>query len=348
MSSEIVVAVDDERRLITAILDAVGASPQESAITSDALVEADLRGQTSHGLLRLPRIVERVRGGLTRVNAAPVITWHAAALGSMDAQQALGHPTALRAAEAAAERARQAGCAVLTVRNNNHIGMLAYYVEALAERGFVALMMTTSEALVHPTGGRESLIGTNPIAVGFPSTGSPFVLDMSTSATAMGRVIDFDERGKAIPLDWVVDADGAPTSDPAVARHGSINPFGGAKGYGLGLAVELFAGALANSAVGRGVVGTLDSEHLATKGDVVIVLDPSALPGARTLAHRVGTYLQEIRSSAPIDSGEPVRVPGDASRAVRKARLEAGIPIGSKTWSAIVAIAGELAVELPR
>jgi hypothetical protein len=145
---------------------------------------------------------------------------------------------ALFAMRQALQRASDTGIAAIGVRNNNHIGMLAYYAEYAARLGSVAIVLTTSEALVTPFGGAEALIGTNPIAIGFPAGPEPFVLDMATSATAMGKVIDRKHRGEPLPGGWAVAADGRPTTDASAALLGALLPFGGAKGYGLGLAVE--------------------------------------------------------------------------------------------------------------
>lgn len=334
----ILVPADDERTLLLDVLRTLGAAPDEACIVGTVLLEADLRGQNSHGILRLPTIAERVQAGLIRPGVRPEVVWGTTALAQMDARHGFGHAMAERALRLALDRARQTGIAAVAVRNNNHIGMIGYYAEVAAEAGLVAIVLTTSEALVTPFGGAEAMIGTNPIAVGFPTSASPFVLDMSTSATAMGKVIDRFQRGEPIPHGWAVGPDGLVTTDAALAMAGAIMPFGGAKGYGLGLAVELLAGALVGGATGREVRGTLDAEHPATKGDLFLAIDPSSLPGSQTLLDRAADYLESVRASRPAEGAEAPRVPGDRARACRAERLAGGIPLSEDAWEAALAL----------
>jgi len=222
------------------------------------------------------------------------------------------------------------------VRNANHLGLLAPYVEACAERGLIGVALTTSEALVHPWGGRIAQVGTNPIAVAVPAGGDapPFVFDMATGVVSMGRVLAHRNRGAPLEPGWALDADGEETIDAAAASKGSIAPFGGPKGFGLGLAFELLVGALTGSALGRAVGGTLDVTAIANKGDVFVCLDPAAF-GAGEDAGAVGAYLEEIRATPPRDPDHPVRVPGDRARADRARRLRAGLEIPEAVWRSL-------------
>ena len=344
----VLVSADEERALLLDVLRTLGATADESRVVGDVLLEADLRGQSSHGILRLPMIAARVRAGLIRPGASPDVVWGSAALAHMDARRGFGHVMADRAMHLAIDRARRTGIAAVAVRNNNHIGMIGYYAEAAAEAGVVAIVLTTSEALVTPHGGAEALIGTNPIAVGFPARPHPFVLDMSTSATAMGKIIDRAQRGEPIPPGWAVGPDGRVTTDATVAMAGAIMPFGGAKGYGLGLAVELLAGALVGAATGRDVLGTLDAEHPATKGDLFLAIDPSTLPGASDLVDRAAAFLDSVRASRPADGAEAPRVPGDRAHACRAERSANGIPLSGEAWQAALALRDEPVTSSPQ
>jgi LDH2 family malate/lactate/ureidoglycolate dehydrogenase len=332
------VSVEEERALLLDVLRTLGATADEARVVGTVLLEADLRGQSSHGILRLPIIAARAQAGLIQPGATPEIIWGSAALAQMDARHGFGHAMAHQAMRVAVDRARQTGIAAVAVRNNNHIGMIGYYAETAAEAGLVGMVMTTSEALVTPYGGAEALVGTNPIAIGFPARPYPFVLDMATSATAKGKIIDRFQRGQSIPSGWAVDSEGRGTTDAAAALDGAIMPFGGAKGYGLGLAVELLAGALVGAATGRSVLGTLDSEHPATTGDLFMAIDPGSLFGASDLAERAGDYLDTVRTSRPAQGAESPRVPGDRARNCRAERLANGIPLSEEAWQAARAL----------
>jgi LDH2 family malate/lactate/ureidoglycolate dehydrogenase len=229
------------------------------------------------------------------------------------------------------------GIALAAIRNTNHIGMLAYYVEAAASRGLIAIAMTTSEALVHPFGGTEAMLGTNPLAIGIPTGADPFILDLATSSVSMGKIHHYALNGQAIPEGWAVDAQGNRTTDPQAAITGAIAPFGGAKGYGLGLGVELLVAALTGSALAPEVRGTLDSTEVANKGDVIVLIDPVAGGG---VAADLADYLDRLRASRPFDPGRSVAVPGDGMRTRRARSLSRGIDLPETLNDQIHALAG--------
>jgi LDH2 family malate/lactate/ureidoglycolate dehydrogenase len=239
------------------------------------------------------------------------------------------------ALDALADRVGQTGVALAAVSNANHLGMIGWYAERYARRGFILLALTTSEALMHPFGGRRALIGTNPIAIGVPGPETPFVFDMATSLVSMGKIHDMALTGEPLQPGWALDADGAPTLDAARAKSGAIAPFGGAKGYALGLAFELLVVGLTGSAIGRDVRGTLDSTELCNKGDVFILIDPAMSTGT---AVSIAAYLDEIRASGDPD-GNGVRVPGDRSQALRQQRLAEGFSVPDALWEQISGLA---------
>jgi LDH2 family malate/lactate/ureidoglycolate dehydrogenase len=309
--------------------------PDDHARTQmDLLVEAELRGHASHGLLRLPRVIARIRNGVADPVMRGEATWRSEAFLQIDGRSGLGPVVARAALDAVCERARRTGIAVAAIAANNHLGMLGWYVEGIAASGQAAIAMTTSEALVHPWGGRIALLGTNPIAIGVPATPHPFVLDMATSMVSMGEIHDHAHRSEAIPGTWALDVEGEPTTDPNAAKHGAIAPFGGAKGYGLGLALEVLVAALTGAALGTDVTGTLDADQPCNKGDVFIVVDP--VSGA---AARISAYLDAVRACPPSRPGSPVLVPGDGARQRRAARLREGIAVADDVWSEICALA---------
>lgn len=340
MSAEpapVVVAAQEVERLIRDTLLSLGASEQAATAQARVLVEADLRGRHSHGVQRLPVLAERIRRGLIDPAAEASSQWTADAFLLVDGRRGLGPQLAYDALAQLVPQAQRTGIALAAIRNGSHLGMLAPYVEAIAERGCVGLALTTSEALVHPAGGREALVGTNPIGVALPAAGEPFVLDMATSAISMGEILTHDARGTRLPEGVAVDAEGRVTTDPAAAAAGAISPFGGSKGFALGLAVELLVAVLSGTALGRDVTGTLDVEHPVTKGDVLIVVDPGAAAVPAWHA-RVGAYLDELRDSPPAAGSPGVAIPGDRARAERARRTRDGIPLPGDTWTRALAV----------
>jgi LDH2 family malate/lactate/ureidoglycolate dehydrogenase len=213
--------------------------------------------------------------------------------------------------------------------------MLAWYGDYIAREGLITIAVTTSEALVHPWGGSRALIGTNPLCIAVPAEPEPLVLDMATSLVSMGKIHDHANRGTAIPEGWALDAHGNPTTDPNAAKDGAIAPFGGAKGYALGLALEVLVTSLAGAAIGTAVTGTLDSDTVCNKGDVFIVISP---PRSAAIAEAIHAYLDEIRASAVPGSGRSVNVPGDRSRAARTRSLAEGVEIDNALWQQILSL----------
>ena len=334
----------EERALIDEVLRALGASAEEAADQAHALVEGDLRGRPSHGVQRLPVIAERIRRGLIVPGAAQQAVWTAEAVLTVDGGFGFGPRVARLAADAIGERAARTGVAAAAIRNASHLGMLAVYVERLAIGGLIALGFTTSEALVHPWGGRTALVGTNPIAVGMPTDGEPFVLDMATGAISKGEVIARRHRGEKLPPGAAVDADGVPTVDPIAADGGAISPFGGHKGFALGLGLELLVAALTGTELGERVRGTLDVTDPVTKGDVLLVFDLGAT-GAVSYTERLGDYLRALRASPPAPGSDGVAIPGDRSRAERRRRLEAGIPLPAALWRQLLQLRDDVISE---
>ncbi len=337
MSDKLPIDRKHAEQVSIAALTRVGVPAANARIQVDLLLEAELRGRASHGLQRLPRVVQRIRNGVTNPVTRGQTTWHGTALLQVDGEQGLGPVVAFAALTQISARAKTTGVAVAAISNNNHIGMLALYAERIAAQGQALIALTTSEALVHPWGGRSAMVGTNPIAIGVPASPAPFVLDMATGLVSMGQVHDYAHRGQALEPGWALDAQGDPTLDAAAARAGAIAPFGGAKGYALGLAFEVLVAALTASALGTDVTGTLDSVNACNKGDVFIVIEPAS----SSMSTAVSAYLDALRSSAPAVPTRPVSVPGDRAQSQRARSLQQGIEIAPEIWREICSLAGQ-------
>lgn len=322
------------RETVRAVLLAHGVPDAHAVIQGDLLLEAQMRGYPSHGLLRLPRVIERIVNGASAPTVRGSHEWVGDSFLRVDGERGLGPVVALAALEALQVRARRAGIAIAAIRNSNHIGMLAWYGERIARADQILIAATTSEALVHPWGGRHALIGTNPLCIAVPGRPEPVVVDMATSLVSMGKIHDHADRGEPIPAGWALDAQGRPTTDANAARAGAIAPFGGAKGYALGLALELLVTSLAGSAVGTAVSGTLDSDSVCNKGDVFIVISPQT---NTTVAATLHDYVDEIRASAAPGSG-PVTIPGDRSRAARARSVAEGVEVDDALWQRILGL----------
>ncbi|MBC2935137.1 Ldh family oxidoreductase [Nocardioides sp. zg-1228] len=334
------VPVSEHRDVSTRVLTALGVPEAAAREQAELLLEGDLRGHASHGLRRLDMLAQRLRSGAARADARPTSTWVTESVLVVDGDGGLGPPIARRATEELLGRVAESGVAVAAVRNANHLGMLAPYVEAMAAAGVVGIALTTSEALVHPWGGTQALVGTNPLAVAVPVPGEdPLVLDMATGQVSRGKVLDHAARGLPLAPGDAVDADGVPTTDAAAAVDGAISPFGGPKGYALGVMLEVLVATLTRTALGQDVRGTLDPTDPSTKGDLFIAMDPAVF-GSGTAP--VADYLATLRQTTPAPGHDRVLVPGDRARATRAANLAAGVPVAQGTWATAQQIAADL------
>ena len=316
--------------LVRSLLAQRGTPERYAALQADVLVEAELKGHPSHGLQRLPRLLARMDRGLLNPSASGQSHWRSDAVLVVEGEQGLGPVVAMQALHQLHQRAASTGIALAAIRNSNHLGMLAWYVEHIAARGCIGIVFSSSEALVHPHGGTRAFLGTNPFAIAVPTAGRPLVLDASTSMVSMGKIHHYAASGRPLPEGWARDREGHPTTDAARAMHGAIAPFGGAKGYGLGIAIELLIAALAGSALAPNVRGTLDADALCNKGDVLVVIDAASAPD---VSQQLSAYLDTVRDSPSSEPDCPVRVPGDGATQRRTHSLKSGFDIAPQLWA---------------
>lgn len=303
---------EEAERTAAIALRTHGISADDAALTAEVLVAADALGKHSHGLLRLPRVIR----GIEHDNVDPegairvVDGSESDATATIDGGQRLGPVVAAEAVAEAIDRADRHGVGAVGVHDSNHLGMLGYYTEQARREGYVAVGMTNTEPAMPPHGGAEAILGTNPIAIGLP-TDPPFNLDMSTSSIARGSVLAASEAGDTIPEGVAIGPDGEPTTDPERALDGVITPFGGPKGSGLAIAVEVLAGGLVGAAMGTDVTGTYHTEDPCTKGDLFVALDPSSMTEGFT--ERANAFLSSLKQGRTAAGTDEIRLPGETS-----------------------------------
>ncbi|QSR31234.1 dehydrogenase [Nocardioides sp. S5] len=334
------VSVEEHLAVSTNVLTGLGVPEGPARDQAELLLEGDLRGHASHGIRRLDMLAQRLRSGAVHAAARPTSTWTTASVLVVDGDGGLGPPVARQAVEELVAKVAETGVAVAAVRNANHLGMLAPYVESMASAGVIGIALTTSEALVHPWGGTRAMVGTNPLAVAVPVPGEePVVLDMATGQVSRGKVLDHAARGLPLAPGDAVDAAGVPTTDAAAAVDGAISPFGGPKGYALGLILEVLVATLTRTSLGENVRGTLDPTDPSTKGDLFIAIDPTAFGSG---AAAVASYLAALRATPPAPGHGRVLVPGDRARATRATNLADGVPVSQRTWTRARQIAADV------
>lgn len=341
-----ILTFDMEKTIIRTLLQKLGASGEEANATAEVLAEGDLRGFASHGLLRLPYILRALKRGTIAAKAEVKVVRETPATALIDGGHGLGHYVATRAMRLAIEKAKRQGVTAVGVYNSNHFGIAGYYAELAMREGLIGIVTTTTDALVHPWGGVEPLLGTNALAIGLP-TEPPVLLDMAMSVAARGKLVKAMKEGKPIPENWAIDSEGKPTTDPAKALKGALSPFGGPKGYALAFVLELLAGPLVHAAAGKEVKGTLEPvEGFCTKGDFMIVIDPKAFIAQEEFRARADEFTEQVKSSRKVLGVEEIMAPGEPEQKTRERNLQDGIQISDEVWTELEQIAKELGVDL--
>ena len=337
------VAAEHLRAVTERVFGARGVSAADARFVTDVLVEANLRGHDSHGVVRVPKWVIGLESGAINARCAPRVIRETANAALVDGDRGLGPVVAKVATALVAEKARGAGIAMVSVRRASHIAMLQYYPEVLAAQGLIGVVMSNTEAGVAPYGGIDKVLGTNPLSIGVPGRSGPIVLDMSTSHVARGRIVVARNRDEQIPEGWAIDDQGRPTRDPDAALLGALLPAAGAKGFGLSIMVDLLAGALSGGAVTKAVRGTFRMDEEATKGDLFLAIDPGAVADPEAFLDRVDDLKADVRASRTAPGVSRIYLPGEPEMECRSNRLEEGIPIETDLLREIETLAGEAA-----
>lgn len=239
---------------VTRLFAATGLPASAAAVVAEGLVEADLEGLSSHGVMLADMYIERLlNGSVTKATGAEIVSDREGAV-VLDAGHALGQITGMQAMTLAVERARQFAVGIVPVRHGFHFGTAGRYARQAALADCIGFAMCNTRPLMPAPGGAERVVGNNPIAIAVPTEGDiPIVLDMATSEAAMGKIRMAEKAGDAIPQTWAVTSQGLPTTDPAEAIAGMLLPSGGPKGFGLSFLIDLLCGLLSQGATGAQV-----------------------------------------------------------------------------------------------
>ena len=323
------------------ILFAYGANRADAAIVADHLVDSDVAGVRSHGLIRVPQYVDEILAGEVDPGASPAIARLTATRVEVEGGRCFGQTACVAAVSVGSEMSSESGIALVTVRNIGHAGRIGAYAEELGRGGFLSIIFCSGPRSGHrvaPFNGREGRLGPNPIAYSIPTEGAPIVGDFSTSSAPEGRIRRLQFLGQLAPPDTLLDSAGRPTTDPGVLyckEPGTILPLGGARlghrGFALGLLVEGLATLLAGDE-------SADGSRIGNNVAMVIVpVDDGFCARARRMA-------QYVSSSVP-SGGDPVILPGEPEQRHQAASL--GIDVDATTWAAIVERAERRHVPVP-
>lgn len=343
-----IVRFEPLHRAVTAAFTAVGVPGEEAAIVAEHLVEAELAGVTSHGVLRVPQYVEAIRQGRVIPGAGLAVLRQTPATAVLDGNGGFGQVMAQRAMETAMEMANRNGVGAVTLVHCSHTGRLGSYTEHAARHGLIGLMMVNAGGhgqWVAPFGGTAGRLGTNPLSIAVPTgLDFPLVLDIATSIAPEGKVRALRTAGKPLPEGWVLAAEGRPTTDPA-DLYGpprvALLPFGGHKGFGLGLVVDVLAGILSGAGCCTDPAAPLEG---ATDGVFLTAIQVEAFCPRPVFEQQVGQLIRHVKSCPPARGFGEVLIPGEPEARERARRQREGIPISEGVWQTLRAVFEQLSV----
>ena len=342
-----VISAEELKNICCQLLVKAGVPAEAALQCSEVLVEADLEGTNSHGVMRLPIYLAAIERGQLDPGGSINIEQTAAATGIIDGGNTLGQVVSVAAMREAIRLAREAGVGSVTARNSNHYGAAAYYTHMAAREGMVGLSATNSPPALPAWGGREAYLGTNPLAIAFPTrSGEPLSIDLSLSVVARGKIIQAAKANKPIPVGWAVDKDGRETTNPTAALAGALLPLGGAKGFALALAVEIFSAILSGAAFGPHVNSILEQDtHPANVGHWFLAIDIKRFLPFDTFLDRLEILVAEMKASSLAEGFSQIRMPGERRAQLRRQQLAEGIKLPDETLQALNQWAAKLQVE---
>ncbi len=359
MADKILIQEKALRTFCEQVLMKLGVPPADAQVTTDVLVLADLRGIESHGVARLQRYVTGLKEGYMKPTDHSTIVRETKATALLDGGQSLGQVVGKKGMELAIRKAKETAVGMVTVRNSNHFGIAGYYALMALDHDLIGVCMTNAAPLVVPTFGRTAVLGTNPIAITAPtSKETPFVFDMATSTVPRGKVEVYNRMGKAMPHGYAVDETGEDSTDAArvlnaLAKRlgggllplgGAGEEFGGHKGYGLALMVDVLSGVLPGAATGLKVY---EDEKKPDVGHFFMAIDPSAFRPLEEFKRDMDRIARELKDSPKAAGQDRIYVAGEKSFAkMAKYRTE-GIPLGPKVVENLKQIGAELRVPYP-
>lgn len=330
------------RGLAGRALEGLGLAPADAADAAEVLVLGDLFGIHTHGVERIVAYGERIALGGIKARPAIAVEPVAAAIARVDGDNGVGPLVGMRALQAALGMAREQGVGIAFARASNHFGPVAPYCYLAAQAGFASIIGSNATTTIAPTGGREARLGNSPVGFGVPHPGGrPVILDMAVSVVARARIREALKRGAAIPDTWATDAAGRPTTDPKAALHGFLLPIGGYKGYGLALAVDLFAGLLSGAAYLTHVKSWLDAPgEPQDLGHFFVVIDTTRLGPPEWLAQRMRDFAAILHDTPRAEPDTPVMLPGERELERHAQQSRDGIAVDGAVLEALEMLSG--------
>jgi len=320
----------------------------EATLVASSLVDSNLCGHESHGVVRVIEYLANLERGELRTDVELRVITRTASLLVCDGQFGFGQVQMRRLIELLEPMAREQGLACGTIRRCGHVGRLGEWVEQVARSNLAGLMSVNDNGVlmcVAPPGGVEPRLSTNPIALSVPTATEPLVLDISTSVVANGKVRVAAVAGRKCPDGWLLDPNGQPTNDPSARFRdppATILPMGGYKGFGLGLLFDILIGGLSGGFCPPAPEGEVECNNV-----LLVIFDPARFSGLDHFITQSQGLCEFVRSTKPVNSATEIRLPHDRSRQTGAERTTSGIPLDHGTWSRLTEAAQRFGVPVP-
>ena len=332
--------------VVAAVMHGAGCNAAEAATVARRLVDSNLVGHDSHGVLRVVKYLEWMREGWLKANQTPTIVFESETIAIVDGNRGFGQVVGEFAGRLGTAKAAKTGIAMVGLRNCGHLGRVGDWAELAAEAGQVSLhfLNTSGAQRVAPFGGSDRRLSTNPITIGVPVAGGAHVIvDMTTSMAAEGKLMVALNRGERLPEGWIIDKGGRPTTEPRdFYDGGALLTVGAHKGSGLSIVTDLLAGAMSTGRSSDPADTVLRNNMLS------IYIAPQVYDREGAVAREVSRFVEWVGASPPARSDAAVLLPGDVERASRATRLAGGIPLDDKTWADLLDAAASVGIGAAR
>lgn len=347
--NEILVRPEKLQTFIAELFSGAGMPPEDAAFSAQSLVETNLWGIDSHGVLRAPLYFKRLRSGA--INPAPNIqvVKEAGSLEVLTGDDGMGFVVGRETMKRAIALAEQYTIGMAGAIRSNHFGAAAIYARMATAKGMIAIVMTNVIPNMVAPGGSQPITGNNPIAFGVPTFGEfPFILDISLSNVAGGKLLLASKKKEKIPMDWATDKEGRPTDDPDRAFAGFLLPVGGHKGLGLSYFVDIMSGLITGGVFQHAMKSMYKhAEEPSLTCHQMIVINPLALLSREAMQSRMDAFTQTIKDSPMWDESREMLLPGELEHRTALARQESGIPLPANLVDELAALGAEMGVSTP-
>lgn len=346
MSARPTIDPEKLRQFVSAVYQAVGLSEAHADLCADSLVQADLSGHQSHGVLRLSWYAARLMAGVCDPHGHPELVLDGGALAVIDGRDAMGQIIAAQGAQEAIKRAKAHGIGAVAMRHSNHFGTAFYFTLMAARAGCIGFLSTNASPAMAPWGGREKALGNNPFSWACPAGRyAPMVLDMANTGVARGKIYLAKQKGIEIPLGWAINAAGAPTTDPVEAIEGIILPMAEHKGYGIALMMDMLSGVLTGSGFSTDVSGPYQAKRRSMAGHFMIAIHIEAIQPLSDFNARVEELIDRMKRVPRAEGFDEIFYPGEIEARNDVLNRKNGLQLPEDTLSDLAKLAQDLGLK---